>query len=213
MIVLKVLTNSQNITLEFLTEITNSNLFLPEELIIRCYGISQDPETKNYVMVMEYMDGGNLRQYLQNKNNESSLEDKVRCLSCITEGLSNIHYRNLIHQDFHSGNVLLSGDDGSSSISDLGLCRAVNYQKEAGKIFGVLSYVAPEVLQGQPYTQKSDIYSFGIIAYELLANEYPYLEMNDINLVLKVCDKEKPLRPNIDKVPILQPLKDLIKEC
>jgi len=98
----------------------------------------------------------------------------------------------------------------SSYITDLGLSCPTNYQKQDGKIFGVLPYVAPEVLQGQPYTKAADIYSFGIIAYELLANSYPYPEMNDTELALEVCNG---LRPNIDKIPIPQMLKDLIKRC
>ena len=65
-------------------------------------------------------------------------------------------------------------------------------------------------MRGHPYTQASDIYSFGIVAYELFANSYPYPKMDGINLALKVCQG---LRPNIDKVPLPQLLKDLIKKC
>jgi serine/threonine protein kinase len=51
-------------------------------------------------------------------------------------------------------------------VTDLGLSRPVNAKKEEREVYGVLPYVAPEVLQGQPYTQASDVYSFGIVAYE-----------------------------------------------
>jgi serine/threonine protein kinase len=77
-------------------------------------------------------------------------------------GLKRIHQKGLIHKDFHSGNILT--DSGDSLITDLGLCRPANYKKEEGKIFGVLPYIAPEVLKGKPYSQASDIYSFGIVA-------------------------------------------------
>ncbi|CAI2161905.1 5556_t:CDS:2 [Funneliformis geosporum] len=80
-------------------------------------------------------------------------------------------------------------------ITDLGLCRPAS-EKHNDKIYGVLPYIAPEVLKNQPYTQASDIYSLGIIAYELLVNTYPYPEMNDMVLALKVhqdADPEKRL--------------------
>src|SRR5437764_761592 len=104
------------------------------------------------------------------------------------------------------GNILNNG--GNVSITDLGLSRSASSRLEEGKIFGVLPYVAPEVLQGQPYTQASDIYSFGIIMYELFANAYPYPEMSNTNLVLAVCQG---LRPNIGNIKIPQDLKVLIK--
>ncbi|KLL04537.1 MAG: hypothetical protein MRERV_19c025 [Mycoplasmataceae bacterium RV_VA103A] len=204
-VVLKSLTNSQNITPEFLTEIANTKL-VDDSFVVYCYGISQDPITKNYVMVMKYIRGGNLRQCLQNEGKELSLKDKFLKLENIVRGLSNIHLENLAHRDFHSGNIL-SGK--YCHITDLGLSRPVNHQVSS-QIFGVLPYVAPEVLLSQPYTKASDIYSFGIVAYELLANAYPYPKMDDLELSLKVC---RGYRPDIDKVPIPQLLKDLIKRC
>src|SRR3954471_2296492 len=106
MVVLKSLNDSKNITLEFLTEIANTKLVDKYIRIARCHGISQDPNTKNYLMVMDYKKDGNLRQYLQNKNNELSLEDKLEKLENIAYGLYRIHDQNLVHQDFHSGNIL-----------------------------------------------------------------------------------------------------------
>ncbi|MCE8163163.1 MAG: serine/threonine-protein kinase [Candidatus Moeniiplasma glomeromycotorum] len=216
MVVLKSLNNSQNITLEFLREIANTKLverfkggnnvsaFLRNNNIVECHGISQDPITKNYVMVMSYMEGGNLRQYLQNKVGDLSFKNKLGKLSVIVSGLNSIHEQNLVHRDFHSGNIL------GSYITDLGLSQPVSYQKKEGEIFGVLPYVAPEVLRGQPYTQESDTYSWGIIVYELFANAYPYPKLDSMDLTLKIC---RGLRPNIDEVPIPQLLKDLIKKC
>jgi len=134
----------------------------------------------------------------------------------IARGLSSIHHQNLVHRDFHSGNILNDSynydgkDNLYSSISDLGLSCLIDYQKDDSKIMGVLPYVAPEVLLGKPYTYASDIYSFGIIMYELLANEYPYPEMDDTELALKICNG---YRPNIDNVPLPQLLKDLIGKC
>jgi len=179
---------------------------------------------------MDYIEGGNLRQcikeYLADKNKLkyyrslidierfSFLRNKLIQLEVIVSGLNEIHAKGLVHKDFHAGNIL--GEESGNYdrahyfyITDLGLCRPVN-EIDHNKVYGVMSYVAPEVLRGQPYTQASDIYSFGIVAYELFANDYPYLEADDMELALKVC---RGYRPNMDEIKVPQLLKDLIKQC
>ncbi|CFW93055.1 putative Non-specific protein-tyrosine kinase [endosymbiont DhMRE of Dentiscutata heterogama] len=205
-VVLKSLNNSQNIGWDFLQEIINTKVVKSSGVV--CYGLSQDPATKNYLIINKYMEGGNLRQYLQSENDKLSLENKFRRLWFIAMGLNKIHQQNLIHRDFHSGNIL--NNQRSSYITDLGLSRLVSSQNREGQIFGVLPYVAPETLQGEVYTQKSDIYSFGIIAYELFANSYPYPDLNELDLQLKVCQG---YRPNMDKLKVPQLLKSLIARC
>jgi serine/threonine protein kinase len=155
-------------------------------------------------MVMDYIEGGDLRKYLL--NNRLSFKDKFFQLQAIAGGLKEIHQEGLIHKDFHPGNILI---DYVCYITDLGLCRPAN-EVDENKIYGVIPYMAPEVLRGGVYTQASDIYSFGIVAYELFTNSYPYPKMDDMILTLEVCDK---LRPNIDKFLLPQLLKDLIKRC
>jgi len=219
-IVLKVLHNSQNIALEFLIEMANNilvNDYNTSPYTVKCWGISQDPITKNYIMVMDHIKGGNLREYLKQNSQKLNLEIKLKKLYDIAMGLNFVHEQNLVHKDLHAGNILNDkyGDgDGDgydrSFVTDFGLSQPADYQKEEGKIYGVLPYIAPEVLQGQPYTQESDIYSFGIIAYELLANSYPCPEMDNMELALKIC---RGYRPNLEELKIPQLLKDLIKRC
>src|SRR5436190_9696221 len=118
--------------------------------------------TKNYLMVMQYMPEGNLRHYLSNNSRELNLQDKFNQLLHIAQGLKDIHAKNLVHRDFHSGNILKGIEETSCLIADLGLCRPANEQDQKDKVYGVMPYVAPEVLKSKPYTQASDIYSFGI---------------------------------------------------
>src|ERR1051325_6003275 len=133
-------------------------------LIVQCYGITKDPETQDFMMVMAYAQDGSLRQHLNNSFNSLSWNNKLYNLSCIAVGLETIHGRGLIHHDFHCGNILHNKyDDGNfcSLITDLGLCRPADEtpsQSRDKKIYGVLPYVAPEVLRGKEYTQASDIY-------------------------------------------------------
>jgi serine/threonine protein kinase len=176
---------------------------------VPCYGLSQDPNG-NYLMVMQYMPEGNLRNYLSNKNKELSLKDKINQLLHIARGLKDIHQKNLVHRDFHSGNILKGVEKTSCLITDLGLCKPVNEINKEEKIFGVLPYVAPEILRSQPYTQASDIYSFGIVAYEMLTGLPPYYNVaHDVDLAIKICSG---LRPQF-QIKIPQLLEDLVNRC
>ncbi|GBB99577.1 hypothetical protein RclHR1_03570005 [Rhizophagus clarus] len=136
------------------------------------------------------------------------MQKKIGKLRQLASGLLDIHNAGLVHKDFHSGNILFNIDP---VISDLGMCQPANKQtvKEEG-IYGVLPYMAPEVLRGHQYTKAADIYSFGIIINELLSEEIPFNDIpHDKFLAIKVCNG---LRPNISKdVPKL--LVDLITKC
>jgi serine/threonine protein kinase len=166
------------------------------------------------MMVLFYCEGGNLRNTLMNDLNYSS---KILYLTAIIHGLLNIHDSGKVHKDFHSGNILIlfedfEDEDNQPVISDLGLCQPVNNEEQSVKkgVYGVIPYIAPEVLRGYQYIQAADIYSFGIIMNELMSEEVPY---NDIPhnhiLAVKIC---KGFRPKISEdTPKL--IVDLIIKC
>ena len=83
----------------------------------------------------------------------------------------NIHKLDIVHQDFHPGNILSSNfKNYDIMISDFGISKLIGANPnnpEKKNIFGVLPYIAPEVLSGEEYTKAADVYSFGIIAYEI----------------------------------------------
>ena len=153
--------------------------------IIKCYGITKDPETNNFMLVMEYAKNGSLRQSLNKTFISMGWDNKIKILYDIAVGLSSIHREGLIHQDFHSGNILRFSD-GYSRITDLGLCKPADDKSEKN-VYGVLPYVAPEVLRGKAYTQASDIYGFESSFMKYLMDYY--LEV----LAVKICQG---LRPN-----------------
>ncbi|CAG8604804.1 18273_t:CDS:2, partial [Racocetra persica] len=109
-VILKVLNNSENITNEFLQEIDNHRLFDSNTRIVKCYGISQDPKSKNYAIVMSYIDGDNLSQYLKKQKQWISFEDKIEQLKEIAGGVKDIHERRLIHRDLHPGNIIVKSN-------------------------------------------------------------------------------------------------------
>ncbi|RIA93757.1 kinase-like domain-containing protein, partial [Glomus cerebriforme] len=176
--------------------------------IIAIYGITKDPKTSNFMMVMEYATNGNLRQNLNRNFNLLTWRDKLTILNFIAHGLHDIHKNGLIHHDFHSGNIL-NFDGSTCSITDLGLSKPAN-ENQSKKVYGVLPYVAPEVLRGKKYTQESDVYSFGIIIYEVINGLPPYHDMaHEEFLAIKICQGLRP-RFNI-KVPQL--IDDMFKQC
>ncbi|GBC37991.2 kinase-like domain-containing protein [Rhizophagus irregularis DAOM 181602=DAOM 197198] len=127
-------------------------------------------------------------------------------------GLQDIHNNGFIHHDFHSGNIL-SNFGGDAYITDLGLCQPANVkssQNSKKEIYGVLPYVAPEVLKGKEYTQASDIYGYGIIAYEICTGFPPYYDIaHDEFLAMKICNG---LRPKSNyRIPQL--IFDIINQC
>ncbi|GBB99652.1 hypothetical protein RclHR1_00360001, partial [Rhizophagus clarus] len=177
--------------------------------IIQCYGITQDSITKEYMMVLYYCGDGNLRNYLNESVVYLDYESKINNLRDIARGLFDIHNAGKVHKDFHSGNILFYG---IPYISDLGMCQPANKEqtvKEEG-IYGVLPFMAPEVLRGRQYTKEADIYSFGIMMNEFLSEEIPFNDIpHDEFLAFNIC---KGLRPKISEdIPKL--LADLIIKC
>jgi serine/threonine protein kinase len=135
-----------------------------EYSILKIYGISQNPSTKEYIMVLEYAEGGNFINYL-NKNYESfNWFNGLKVLANIIDGLNEIHQKQMIHHDFHIGNILFTKYNYNACISDMGLCRKIDDINETN-IYGVMPYIAPEVLRRKSYTRATDIYSFGMIIY------------------------------------------------
>ena len=148
--------------------------------VVTCYGITKDPKTNDFMMIMNYAKNGSLRHHLNNSFNSMDWNEKLFILQDIASGLKEIHDNGLIHHDFHCGNILNSSG-GHTFITDLGLCQPVNANSSLNdekNIYGVLPYVAPEVLRGKEYTQESDIYGFGIIAYEVCTGLPPYHDVS-----------------------------------
>src|ERR1051325_9749169 len=186
------------------------------DTIVQCYGITKDPKTNNFMMVMEYASYGSLRQHLDKNFNSLNWNNKLYNLYFIAGGLNQIHEKGLIHHDFHCGNILNNKNSvGSiiSQIADLGLCKPANKMtshEDNKQIYGVLPYVAPEVLKGKEYTQASDIYGLGIIAYELCTGFPPYHDIpHDEFLAIRICQG---LRPESNyRIPQL--ILDIIQQC
>ncbi|CAB4437987.1 unnamed protein product [Rhizophagus irregularis] len=195
-VALKRLNGSQNVSADFLNELkTHWKLNCLQDSSLKFYGITKDPETEEIIMVMQYAGDGNLRNVLSSNFNNIYWIEKIIYLMNSADDLNNLHKLGYFHKDFHSGNIL--NIDTNSYISDFGLSGALNEQKLDNKIYGVLPYIAPEVLNGEPYTLSSDIYSFGVVMAELSSGKPPFHKRkHDNSLALEICNG---LRPEFGK--------------
>ncbi|CAB4420763.1 unnamed protein product [Rhizophagus irregularis] len=222
-IALKCIDESHNITDEFLNEIkaysNNSIMGFEFSNILKVYGISQDPNTKNHIIVLQYAKYGSFINWMHYFYKNSDNFIKYELLNYTLEGLKEIHQKQMVHRDFHIGNILIHNNVNTASsipiaihISDMGLCGEVS-NKDKTKIYGVMPYVAPEVLRGKPYTQAADIYSFGMVMYYIITGRQPFDDCaHDGLLALDIC---RGIRPEIPKIPELKSNQyiDLMKKC
>lgn len=125
----------------------------------------------NFYIFLEYCEGGNLAEYIS-KNRRLPEMEALRLFSQLVRGMSCMKSMNIIHRDLKPANIMLK--NGNIKIVDFGLARKF-YTGELLKTFaGSPLNMAPEVLKGQPYTDKVDIYSAGTILYEMLYGVSPY---------------------------------------
>ena len=123
--------------------------------------MTQIPETKEYMIVMQYADNGGLLSYLDQNINKLTWKMKLDCLKDIADYLEYIHRMGLVHCDIHGGNIVVNHI--TPFICDLGLSQSVNSRQQNSTIRGVLPFIAPEVFHTHEFTQKSDVYSFVLL--------------------------------------------------
>ena len=163
---------------------------------------------------MSYIKEGSLKNYLP-KIVKLNWYNKLQLLEKIIFGLKTIHESNLIHCDLHDGNILISDNHDELFITDLGLCKPINNLQNSStndndKVYGVLPYMAPEILRRGPYTPASDIYSFSMIMWEFTSGVRPFDDKEfDFQLSLSICAGEHP--DTIENTP--QCYINLLKRC
>ena len=170
--------------------------------------MTQDPETKEYMIVMQYANNGSLLSYLDQNMNKLTWRMKLKHLVNIAEYLYYIHLNGLVHCDLHGGNIVM--DELQPLICDLGLSRSVDSRQQNSTVQGVLPFIAPEVFHTRKFTKKSDVYSFGIIMYLVATGEPPFRNRQfDRNLICNIMDGLRPSMP--DSAP--EEYKKLAERC
>ncbi|MDD5980499.1 MAG: Stk1 family PASTA domain-containing Ser/Thr kinase [bacterium] len=151
--------------------------------IVEIYDVGEDDG--NYYIVMEYIDGKNLKQLLKKRGN-LTVSEVIDIMLQITSAMSVAHDSLIIHRDLKPQNILIK-EDGEIKITDFGIAMALNatHLTQTNSAMGSVHYFPPEQASGKGATLKSDVYSLGIMMFELLTGELPFRGDNAVEIALK----------------------------
>ena len=174
--------------------------------IVEMYDVGED--NGNYFIVMEYIDGRTLKSLIK-KRGALSLTEVVDIMLQLTSAIACAHDSYIIHRDIKPQNVLIL-EDGRVKITDFGIAIALNSAEltQTNSVMGSVHYLPPEQANGNGATIKSDIYSLGILMYELLTGSLPFKGENAVEIALKqmkdsipsVCEKDSTIPQSIENI-------------
>src|SRR2546421_8751017 len=156
-------------------------------------------ENRQFI-VFEYIDGENLKALVQRRG-PAPVVTALELAIQTARGLSFAHQQGLVHRDVKPQNILLNGD-GQAKVTDFGIARSLDVQHgmtQTGTVLGTSDYIAPEQAQGQRVDEQTDVYSLGVVLYELLTNEVPYPGENFVAVAMRHINEAPP--PIRDKRP------------
>jgi hypothetical protein len=160
-------------------------------------------ENRQFI-VFEYVEGDNLKQLIQRRG-PAPVSTALELGMQISRGLSFAHQQGLVHRDVKPQNVLLNGD-GQAKVTDFGIARSLDVKHgmtQTGTVLGTSDYIAPEQAQGQRVDEHTDVYSLGVVLYELLTNEVPFPGENFVAVAMRHINEPPP--PIRDKRPDVPP--------
>ncbi|KAL6291870.1 hypothetical protein ACE6H2_000012 [Prunus campanulata] len=169
--------------------------------IVRFIGGCRKPMV--WCIVTEYAKGGSVRQFLMKRQSRSvPLKLAVKQALDVARGMAYVHAFGLIHRDLKSDNLLIFSDK-SIKIADFGVARIEVQTEGMTPETGTYRWMAPEMIQHRPYTQKVDVYSFGIVLWELITGMLPFQNMTAVQAAFAVVNKGvRPIIPS-DCLPLL----------
>ena len=151
--------------------------------IVEIYDVGEDDG--QYYIVMEYVDGKTLKQVLKQRGH-LSVTEVVDIMLQVTDGMAHAHDAYIIHRDIKPQNIMMLSN-GMIKITDFGVAIALNSTQltQTNSVMGTVHYIPPEQANGKGSTIRSDIYSMGIMMYELLTGLLPYKGDNAVEIALK----------------------------
>lgn len=151
--------------------------------IVEMYDVGED--NGMYFIAMEYVEGKTLKQLLKRRGN-LTLSEAIDIMLQLTDGISHAHESYIIHRDLKPQNIMIE-ENGMIKITDFGIAMALNSTQltQTNSVMGSVHYLPPEQASGKGSTVKSDIYSMGILFYELLTGMLPFKGDNAVEIALK----------------------------
>ena len=168
--------------------------------IVEVYDVGED--NGEYYIVMEYVEGKHLKNLLK-KRGKLTIPEVVDIMLQVTSGLSIAHDSYIIHRDIKPQNIMIL-DNGLVKLTDFGIALAMNSTQltQTNSVMGSVHYLPPEQASGKGATLQSDIYSLGILMYELLTGKLPFRGENAVEIALKHLKETMPsIRKEIPDIP------------
>lgn len=164
--------------------------------IVEMYDVGEDDG--QYYIVMEYVDGKTLKQVLKSRG-KLSITEVIDIMLQLTDGMAHAHDAYIIHRDIKPQNIMILSN-GMIKITDFGVAASLNSTQltQTNSVMGTVHYLPPEQAQGKGSTIKSDIYSMGIMMYELLTGLVPYKGDNAVEIALKHLKEPVPSVRKVD---------------
>ncbi|WP_239748373.1 Stk1 family PASTA domain-containing Ser/Thr kinase [Mammaliicoccus sp. A-M2] len=173
----------------FEREVQNTTI-LSHSNVVNVLDVEEDDNC--YYLVMEYIEGPTLKEYLC-KEGELSADEAVEMTLQILKGIAHAHHHRIIHRDIKPQNILMT-KNGTLKILDFGIARALSETAltETNHVMGSVQYLSPEQAKGQSTDESSDIYSIGIVLYELLTGHPPFNGETPVSVAIKHIQEELP---------------------
>ena len=177
--------------------------------IVEIYDVGED--NGSYYIVMEYIEGKQLKQLLKRRG-KLTLTEVVDIMLQVTDGMSAAHDSFIIHRDIKPQNIMIL-ENGLIKITDFGIAMALNSTQltQTNSVMGSVHYLPPEQASGKGATIQSDVYSMGILMYELLTGELPFRGDNAVEIALKQIKEPIPsVREKLQNIP--RSIENIIKK-
>ncbi|WP_082234220.1 Stk1 family PASTA domain-containing Ser/Thr kinase [Halobacillus massiliensis] len=158
--------------------------------IVNIYDVGEEKDL--YYMVMEYVDGMTLKQYIQ-QNSPIDPAEAIDIMRQVTSAISHAHDNDIIHRDIKPQNILID-HYGHVKVTDFGIAMALSATAltQTNSVLGSVHYLSPEQARGGTATKKSDIYSLGIVFFELLTGRLPFSGQSPVSIALKHLQSDTP---------------------